>query len=348
MEMKNISSEINMSLRVLGLEPGATAADVRSAFRRLALTCHPDVAGRAGSVRFQQITSAYALLKGIDPDELADLANPGGRMTQEPEKRGVSSIVDWYFKYRDRAREEAEASRDAVREEERRRREERSRRIDGVLDQYGRSLTRRLESLSKSADEGVVSDIISRLRSSVPAVRRLAVGRVGTLINREDVFSTVVDMMRAWEIDDSSARLVAALPMTAGNRRRMAEELATRASSLPIALIASLLSLRDASAVRDPVLMERYLLYADNAGVSLILRYWPEGAQPGDAVVRRLLDSRDDDTLISLLSAMKRCFPQAAERFVSRISELMDSRTPAVRVWCRALLSASGRERSEA
>lgn len=341
MEM-NLSSEINMSLRILGLEPGATAADIRSAFRRLALTCHPDVAGRAGSVRFQQITGAYALLKGIDPDELESLANPGRRMP-EPEKRGVSLIVEKYFKYRDRVREEAAASRDAVKEEERRRREERNSRIDGVLEQYGRSLARRLERLARNADEGAVSDILSRLRSSVPAVRRLAVGRVGALVNREDVLSTIIDMMRSCDADDASARLVAALPMTPENRRRMAEELATRASALPMAFIASLLNLRSSSGVHDPVLLERYLLYADSAGVSLILHYWPEGVQPGDAVVRRLLDADDDDTLISVLSAMKRCFPQAAGRFSSRISELMDSRTPAVRVWCRALLSPQER-----
>ena len=65
----NLSSEVAYSLRVLGLAPGATAADVRSAFRRLARTCHPDVAGRQGAFRFQQITGAYTFLKGLTPEE---------------------------------------------------------------------------------------------------------------------------------------------------------------------------------------------------------------------------------------------------------------------------------------
>ena len=94
MEM-NLFGEVKASLRALGLEPGATEADVRSAFRRLALTCHPDVVGQGGALRFQQITGAYSLLKGLAPDELRQLSGAGWRQQRSLVKRRTSTFLDW-------------------------------------------------------------------------------------------------------------------------------------------------------------------------------------------------------------------------------------------------------------
>jgi len=50
--------------RALGVEPGAGAGEVRSAYRRLALRWHPDKNGGSeeATARFQQITEAYEAL----------------------------------------------------------------------------------------------------------------------------------------------------------------------------------------------------------------------------------------------------------------------------------------------
>jgi len=66
-----VSVEIVQSLRVLGLPSDATADDVRSAFRRLAKTYHPDVAGRQYSRKFEQITKAYIILKELPQEEIS-------------------------------------------------------------------------------------------------------------------------------------------------------------------------------------------------------------------------------------------------------------------------------------
>ncbi len=47
---------------LLGIEPDADAAQLRRAWRRLALRWHPDRAGPAATARFQSISAAYAVL----------------------------------------------------------------------------------------------------------------------------------------------------------------------------------------------------------------------------------------------------------------------------------------------
>ncbi|MDR2136832.1 MAG: J domain-containing protein, partial [Synergistaceae bacterium] len=66
----SVSMKITHNLRILGLPPNATASEVRSAFRRLARTCHPDIVGKQGARKFEQITGAYTFLKGLTQDEL--------------------------------------------------------------------------------------------------------------------------------------------------------------------------------------------------------------------------------------------------------------------------------------
>ena len=340
MEM-NLFGEVRASLRALGLEPGATEADVRSAFRRLALTCHPDVVGQGGALRFQQIAGAYSLLKGLAPDELRQLSGAGWRQ-RSLVKRRASTFLDWYRSRRDRARQEAEEARRAEQAEERRQAEERSERVDRVLEQYDRSLSRRLERMSKSADAAQLNDVLSRLRSSVAEVRRLALGRVGTLINRAEVRQAVSGLLCRWDVDEKTARLVGALPMEAVVLRRLAADVASRAGQFPNSLVMSLLALRSRDVLPDPLLMERYLVTVRPECVAAILRYWPDGSSPSDAALRRLLDSEDGQVLVPLLSAMKQRFPHAVPRFRGRLKELQEHPAPAVRVWCRVLLAQEG------
>src|SRR3954453_23776471 len=53
---------------VLGLEQGASAADIRRAYRRLARRFHPDInpGDQAAETRFREILEAYETL--IDPE----------------------------------------------------------------------------------------------------------------------------------------------------------------------------------------------------------------------------------------------------------------------------------------
>jgi hypothetical protein len=62
--------------RVLGLAPGASTAEIKRAYRRLAKEFHPDAAGEAAIPRFLAIQAAYDQLMGSAP---ASGAPPGRR-----------------------------------------------------------------------------------------------------------------------------------------------------------------------------------------------------------------------------------------------------------------------------
>jgi DnaJ domain len=65
--------------RILGLEPGASQADVKRAFRRLAKAYHPDSAGEAALPRFLAIHQAYEILTNTRPS-----TRIGGRAGSTP------------------------------------------------------------------------------------------------------------------------------------------------------------------------------------------------------------------------------------------------------------------------
>ena len=330
----NLSAEVTYSLRVLGLAPGATAADVRSAFRRLARTCHPDVTGRQGSYRFQEITGAYTLLKGLPAEELKRC--PFGASVRQPARRPWPDPLAWYRRRAERAQAEAEAVREAERREEERRSRMRDERVGRVLDRYERALSAHWAQVEAAADRGFLGELLVRLASPVAAVRYLALGRLGTLANREEVLRAVGELLRRHEIDDRTARLVAGLPLRPECRRRLAEESACRAGDMPDLLLSALLGLR-MGIEPDPGLMDRYLGRAKAGGAALLLRYWPGGVSPSDKVLLRLLDQDDERVLVPLLCAMKQRFPMAAHRFRERLEALWEHPSPAVRVWSRVL-----------
>ena len=164
----NLSAEVAYSLRVLGLAPGATAADVRSAFRRLARTCHPDVTGRQGAYRFQEITGAYTFLKGLPAEELKRC--PFGASVRQPARRPWPDPLAWYRRRAERAQAEAEAVREAERREEERRSRMRDERVGRVLDRYERALSAHWAQV-EAADRGFLGELLIRLASPVAAVR---------------------------------------------------------------------------------------------------------------------------------------------------------------------------------
>ena len=332
----NLSTEVAYSLRVLGLAPGATAADVRSAFRRLARTCHPDVAGRQGAFRFQQITGAYTFLKGLTPEELKRL--PSTEPARRPVRRSWPDPFAWYRRRAERARAEAEAEREAGRQEEERRARMRDERIDRILARCERAFSEHWSRVERTADRDSLDDLLVRLNSPIAGVRHLALGRLGTLADKEEILRALGEALSHWEVDDRTARLVVGLPLSAESRRRLAEALACRADALPDFLIAAMLGLRT-EARPDPNLMDRYLAQAGPGAAVLLLRYWPEGRPPSDPTLRNLLDREDERVLVSLLCVMKQRFPMAALRFRDRLDALSEHPSPAVRVWSRALLA---------
>jgi hypothetical protein len=76
--------------RILGLAPGASANEIRSAYRRMAKRYHPDAAGERALPRFLAIQAAYEALV----DANGDLRRGAGASRQAPGSRGAAWRAD--------------------------------------------------------------------------------------------------------------------------------------------------------------------------------------------------------------------------------------------------------------
>jgi hypothetical protein len=75
----------NDPYRALGLEPGATPAEIKRAYRRLAKAYHPDSAGERALPRFLAIQAAYERLSAGQPGATGSAGrDPGGRRGSRP------------------------------------------------------------------------------------------------------------------------------------------------------------------------------------------------------------------------------------------------------------------------
>lgn len=80
--------------RVLGLEPTAASDDIKRAFRKLARSCHPDVAGDDpdAAVQFSRIREAYETLS--DPERRAQY----DRQVARPKRRTAKSHIKSHWR----------------------------------------------------------------------------------------------------------------------------------------------------------------------------------------------------------------------------------------------------------
>lgn len=88
-------------IKTLGLSPGASKADIKRAYRKLAQEHHPDLAGADHKERFQEIHAAYSRLspkpkpkREPDPPAARTAADKSaGRATAEAFFRDLGSTV---------------------------------------------------------------------------------------------------------------------------------------------------------------------------------------------------------------------------------------------------------------
>ncbi|NLL37600.1 MAG: J domain-containing protein [Fretibacterium sp.] len=350
----NLASEVRYNLNILGLAPGATSAEIRSAFRSLARSCHPDVLGGRGAFRFQQISGAYSFLKGLGPEELGCAAPRQKRAEPARQKRaepaGWSGWTNPFARRRQRQqerreRDEAEAARasrashQVARQEEERRAALRRERAERALSRGERAMAELTARLEAETDRERITFLLERLNASVAEVRCLALSHLGPLANRPEVLEALAALLLTFPIDDRTARSVTALPLKPESWAFLAQRLERCAARLPDALLTALLGLtRGVHCERKT--LEAYLCGARSSGAALILRSWPKQMSLSDAALTRLLQSTEEEVLVPLLLLMKQRFPTVAARHRSRLEDLAEHPVVGVRVWSRSLLNA--------
>ena len=345
----NRSTEIIHSLRVLGLPPDATASEVRAAFRRLARTCHPDVAGKRNARKFERIISAYTSLKGLPEEELQQAA------PSRPEEAGASPPRRWLWRWRKKktavyspqkrthAESDEERRERAMREEaEAEKAKKEAARVaaaDAILTEGERAAVEFFSQAEQEALRRDIKDFTLRLSSAVPQVRHLALSRLGALSNRRDILDATLAMLQKWDIDEKTARLVPLLPLEPENRRWLARRLADRASDIPNSLLSFLLQLQSPPTTTERDVWEQYLPKAGATGAAMILRRWPHGLPMPEHVLRQLLSREEEAVLVPLFCAMKQRSIPCPTWSRNLLNASLSHPSVAVRVWAKNLLS---------
>lgn len=344
-----MNAEREMSFRTLGLDPGASWDDVKSAFRRLALACHPDVAGPASALRFQEITQAYMTLKQTLVVDAGGAASAPGRGGVRPpssdpaEEMGVFARVfgGWWSWWRSRRvrREEAraESRRRAWEETEKRRR--RQTLVDGLLDEAEQRFQDILQRAVVGGREGAVELHLERLSSGHPVVRCMALDALLERLAHPAVIPGIADALAAGNFSGESLRRLLGSRVPGHAAESFARAMTERMPLLEEGdALFALRWLRGLNGVgRDAV--EASLFHPAPTVVGDALLQWPRSAPlPHDRALQHLLVREEDRVLVPLLRLLKGR-PQSREVVELLRKKVSQHTSPAVRAWARALVS---------
>ena len=196
---ENLAFKINSSFRTLELKPGADASQIRSAFRRLARTHHPDIAGVFNTKKYEQISNAYLLLKSLTIEELSIFETHLKRSGVKSE----SFFGKWQRKQAEKkqtreasireAREEAMATKEASEQAQ-------SLRIDSILDKCVRETSMICKKKHNEARNKEISDIIIRLEASRYEVRLMAMRNISEYANNLRIMEALLNMLKRYPI----------------------------------------------------------------------------------------------------------------------------------------------------
>lgn len=334
-----MSSGPKTNFKILGLSPDANWDEVRSAFRRLARTYHPDIAGPEGTRRFTEITEAYMTLKEtLSPGVAGESrrSSPSGSVVREETEDGASWLWRLWEKIAaffrgdgaaEYAHETGEGEIPPVR----------VRFIGSILSRAETDLlnltARRAERKNRSKTE----DIVRRLRSRHPEVVLLALKKLSARDAAGDVKAALeehfAEGVPTSEVLEGILSLLSASPAASG----FARMLASRAKEY---------SAHDAQAVLKWFRLHKipkecyaaFLSHPLNSVIAATLNRWPSSETLIDVPdVVSLLRSDDENILIPLLRIIKKeKLPIWVIGVITKLASEYPS--PAVRVWASAIV----------
>jgi len=321
--------------RTLGLDPDASWDEVKTAFRRLARTYHPDVAGPRGARRFAEITEAYMSLKDVISSE----AQPYSARQEEDisaDSGGQSFLKRVWSRFASRADARGEEEKETAREYASVS-AARVRFIGGAISRAESQIAGLLSRREEVKGKNRTGAIICRLRSKHPAVVMLALRQIS--------YRDAGDEIRAAALEHFTKNipatevLVSLLSLFTGSReaRGFMGAIASHARrfSSSDAQIA-LRWLRQQNA--DKSCFTPFLSHPSHAVAAAALGAWPPSfGLPETSDVANLLKTDDEAALVALLRLLRR--EGAPAWTISQITRISSEHaSSAVRVWASAIV----------
>ena len=320
--------ELTDCFEILGVQPGAHLREIRSAFRRLALSCHPDIAGPQKAKQFETIAAAYAQLKSATPAQISESLKKKKHANAEK-----GSPFSWKKSPPRRPKNERREERE----------KESSKRVQDLLLEKALveaelSMARILEKATRKDEKKTVSSLAKRLLSTHPGVRVLALGALARQPLEKSIFLAVLEMLRMWPPDDDTVEYILLLDFSEDQKADIASALSSR--SILLSESAALALLRWASILPVKMSVVRKLLSHPSPRVlSQALSRWSEKSLPDDLTLIRLLKREEDEVLTPLLRILKdRSVPVWAYGRVKMLAE--NPVSSAVRVWAQSIVRA--------
>lgn len=321
--------ELTDCFEILGVQPGAHLREIRSAFRRLALSCHPDIAGPQNAKQFETIAAAYAQLKSATPAQISELVKK--QRTHGNSEKG--SPFSWRKspprrqkgeRWDERERESSKRVRDLL--------------LEKALVEAELSMARILEKATRKDEQRTSPSLAKRLVSAHPGVRALALGALAGSPPEKAVFSAMIEMLRMWPPDDDTVEHILLLDFSGEQKADIAAALSAQSALLSEASALALLRWVALLPVKMSV-VRKLLSHPSPRVLSQALARWSEKSLPDDLTLIRLLRREEDEVLVPLLRILKdRNVPVWAYGRVKILAE--NPVSSAVRVWAQSIVRA--------
>ena len=348
---------VNGNFKTLGLTADASWDDVKSAFRRLARTYHPDVAGPDGARKFAEITEAYMTLKEtISPGAVRSgcvhyrpRSGPAEAVVVEEAARKEPllgrlwrKLASLAFLFRRRTAEEAAES-----EKKGETFEDippvRVRFIGSILSRAETEIDSILSTRSEVVERNRTEAILRRLRSRHPGVVLLALKRMTARDATDEIRRALTDHFKksvpTSEVLESVLALFSSSPLAADFARVLAKHAA--GFSQGDALMVLRWYKRLESGRVDKTCYAAYLGHSSKLVVAAALSDWPAGeGLPETMEMMNLLKTEDETVLIPFLRLLKLLkkekLPIWILQYVDKI--VKEHQSAAVRVWASAIV----------
>ncbi len=312
------------SFDILGVKPGDNPGEIRSAFRRLALTCHPDVAGSKHAARFERIASAYALLRKASPEEIEELLQ---KSSVKAERKPRSSF--WRKKSDRKKPPPAQKPADSLRVRELL--------LEKALVEAEIAVTRLFSSPFRSG-EGDLATLKLRLLGSLPGVRLLALASLGKAAAEKEIFVILLEMARRWPSDDETVEGLLLQDLKEEQKYALVDILCSNASLLSERTALELLRRIRRLPEKDDLLQKMFFHPAPSV-LSRALGAWASSSLPDELTLLRLLKREEEEILVPLLRLLRlRGAPPWSRGRIKALSS--GHSAAAVRVWAGSIVRA--------